>query len=188
MQPIKLQAGTHFSTQITRHTMCLWYSIAVRSRYHFCRGKAVLHVVGGRLEENDMYSSLMYCCFKLGLWKCVSQPSSISVSPYTTWSRYIFPPFQFVMHSRSLISTPEMHKIISMCRWPRHTLMQGCTIPYHVVAMANEFKLLNPTGHYMFHKFNIQQLYALPTLYLCFVFIWEQKATCATYSTNWLVL
>ena len=36
-------------------------------------------------------------------------------------------------------------------------------------------------------QFNIQQLYALPTLYLCFVFIWEQTATCATYSINWLV-
>jgi len=39
----------------------------------------------------------------------------------------------------------------------------------------------------MHHQFNIQQLYALPTLYLCVVFIWEQTATCATYSINWLV-
>ena len=37
-------------------------------------------------------------------------------------------------------------------------------------------------------QFNIQQLYVLPTLYLCFfVFIWEQTTTCATYSINWLV-
>ena len=43
--------------------------------------------------------------------------------------------------------------------------------------------------HYVMHQqFNIQQLYALPTLYLCvYVFIWEQTATCATYSINWLV-
>ena len=40
----------------------------------------------------------------------------------------------------------------------------------------------------MHHQFNIQQLYALPTLYLSvFVFIWEQMATCATYSINWLI-
>jgi hypothetical protein len=40
----------------------------------------------------------------------------------------------------------------------------------------------------MHHQFNIQQLYALPTLYLCvFVFISEQTATCVTYSINWLV-
>jgi len=32
--------------------------------------------------------------------------------------------------------------------------------------------LLKPTGHVMHHQFNIQQLYALPTLYLFeFVFI-----------------
>jgi hypothetical protein len=27
--------------------------------------------------------------------------------------------------------------------------------------------LLKPTGYVMHHQFNIQQLYALPTLYLC---------------------
>jgi hypothetical protein len=29
------------------------------------------------------------------------------------------------------------------------------------------FNLLKPTGHVTHHQFNIQQLYALPTLYLC---------------------
>ena len=48
--------------------------------------------------------------------------------------------------------------------------------------------LLNRTGHVMHQQFNIQQLYVLPTLYLCVLyFIWEQTATCATYSINWLV-
>jgi len=50
------------------------------------------------------------------------------------------------------------------------------------------FNLLKPAGYVMHQQFNIQQLYALPTLYLCvFVFIWEQTATCATYSLKWLV-
>jgi hypothetical protein len=31
--------------------------------------------------------------------------------------------------------------------------------------------LLKPTGHVTHQQFNIQQLYALPTLYLCSVFI-----------------
>ena len=52
--------------------------------------------------------------------------------------------------------------------------------PYHV-------NLLKPTGHVMHLQFNIQQLYALPTLYLCSVFIWDQTATSATYSIHWLV-
>ena len=31
--------------------------------------------------------------------------------------------------------------------------------------------LLKPTGYVTHQQFNFQQLYALPTLYLCFVFI-----------------
>ena len=50
-----------------------------------------------------------------------------------------------------------------------------------------ELNLLKPIGYVMHHQFNIQQLYVLPTLFMCFVFIWEQTATCATYSINWLV-
>ena len=54
--------------------------------------------------------------------------------------------------------------------------------------MKRTSNILKPTGHVMHQPFNIQQLYALPTLYLCFfVFISEQTATCATCSINWLV-
>jgi hypothetical protein len=35
---------------------------------------------------------------------------------------------------------------------------------------------LNPTGHVMYRQqFNIQQLYALPTLYLCVLYLSENK-------------
>jgi len=34
-----------------------------------------------------------------------------------------------------------------------------------------EFKHLNPTGHVMHHQFNIQQLYVLPTMYLCVLYL-----------------
>jgi hypothetical protein len=37
------------------------------------------------------------------------------------------------------------------------------------------FNLLKPTGHVMQHQFNIQQLYALPTLYLCVLYLSENK-------------
>ena len=43
-------------------------------------------------------------------------------------------------------------------------------------------KLLKPNGHAMHQHFNIQQLYVLPTLYLCVLYL--QTATCATYSIN----
>ena len=35
--------------------------------------------------------------------------------------------------------------------------------------------LLKPTGHVMHNQFNIQQLYALPTLYLCVLHLSEKK-------------
>jgi len=37
------------------------------------------------------------------------------------------------------------------------------------------FTLLKPTGHVMHHQFNIQQLYALPTLFLCVLYLSENK-------------
>jgi len=50
------------------------------------------------------------------------------------------------------------------------------------------FNLLKLTGHVMHQQFNIQQLYALPTLYLCVLYLSENKQRlCATYSINLLV-
>jgi len=37
------------------------------------------------------------------------------------------------------------------------------------------FNLLKSTGHVMHHQFNIQQLYALPTQYLCVLYLSEYK-------------
>jgi len=34
---------------------------------------------------------------------------------------------------------------------------------------------LKPTGHVMHHQVNIQQLYVLPTLYLCVLYLSENK-------------
>jgi len=44
-----------------------------------------------------------------------------------------------------------------------------------VQQMHTDFKLLRPTGHVMYQQFNIQQLYALPTLYLCVLYLSENK-------------
>jgi len=37
------------------------------------------------------------------------------------------------------------------------------------------FILINTTGYVMHRQFNIQQLYALPTLYLCVLYLSENK-------------
>jgi hypothetical protein len=41
--------------------------------------------------------------------------------------------------------------------------------------LSIHFYLLKPTGHMTHHQFNIQQLYALPTLYLCVLYLSENK-------------
>jgi len=35
--------------------------------------------------------------------------------------------------------------------------------------------LLKPTGYVMHHQFNIQQLYTLPTVYLCVLYLSQNK-------------
>ena len=49
---------------------------------------------------------------------------------------------------------------------------------YIAVNTPSEFmslNLLKPTGHVMHQQFNIQQLYVLPTLYLCVLYLSENK-------------
>ena len=54
---------------------------------------------------------------------------------------------------------------------------------FYIIKVASDYKimyillinLLKPTGHVMHQQFNIQQLYALPTLYLCVLYLSENK-------------
>ena len=43
-----------------------------------------------------------------------------------------------------------------------------------------KFSLLKPTGHVMHQQFNVQQLYVLPTLYLCVLYLSENKQRLVT--------
>ena len=49
--------------------------------------------------------------------------------------------------------------------------------------------LLKPTGYLMYQQFNIQQLYALPTLYLCVLYLSENKQRLVplTAQTDWFL-
>ena len=46
------------------------------------------------------------------------------------------------------------------------------TLIYYLITT---FNLLKPTGHVMHQQFNIQQLYVLLTLYLCVLYLSENK-------------
>ena len=45
----------------------------------------------------------------------------------------------------------------------------------HTQVSTEMFNLSKPTGHVTHQQFNIQQLYALPTLYLCVLYLSENK-------------
>jgi hypothetical protein len=49
--------------------------------------------------------------------------------------------------------------------------------------------LLKPTGYVMQHQFNIQQLYALSTLYLCVLYLSQNKQLLVqlTAQTDWFL-
>ena len=49
--------------------------------------------------------------------------------------------------------------------------------------------LSKPTGHVMHQQFNIQQLYVLPTLYLCVLYLYEnkQRPVPLTALTDWFL-
>ena len=70
--------------------------------------------------------------------------------------------------------TPKHSQNWNLRRWiaapisDRYTDWSAQTITVH-------FKLLNPTGHVIHLQFNIQQLYFLPTLYLCVLYLSENK-------------
>ena len=59
-----------------------------------------------------------------------------------------------------------------------HIYCWPCQLPGRflwVTAQIYPLVLLNPTSHVMHQQLNIQQLYALPTLYLCVLYLSENK-------------
>ena len=57
------------------------------------------------------------------------------------------------------------------------SILTKCSVEILVAIykFASFLNLLNPTGHVMHQQFNIQQLYVLPTLYLCVLYLSENK-------------
>ena len=66
-----------------------------------------------------------------------------------------------------------------------HTRPKWCTQLYHVKFCLGNLgiclfewqtvNLLKPTDYVLNHQFSIQQLYALPTLYLCVLYLSQKK-------------
>jgi len=62
-------------------------------------------------------------------------------------------------------------------------------VMHNLQVLTDCVNLLKPNGYVMHQQFNIQQLYALPTLYLCVLYLSENKQRLAslTAETGWFL-
>ena len=66
---------------------------------------------------------------------------------------------------------PQMHSTTTVLL----AIIGNWKVQIRMARIGVKLKLLKPTGHVMHQQFNIQQLYALPTLYLCILYLSENK-------------
>ena len=91
-------------------------------------------------------------------------------------------------HGVSSITTADAHTSAASSRlnWRPRRLKWTLPFPrktkYGFCACAITFQTQSTTS---FNRHKIQC--SANNVFICFVFIWEQTATCATYSINWLV-
>ena len=61
-------------------------------------------------------------------------------------------------------------------------------LPLDFLSTGLNINPLNPSGHYMYHQFNIHNSTFCPhSVFMCFVWISEQTAIISLYNINWLV-
>jgi len=128
----------------------------------FCkfRNKLIANMV---LTCNPHYLSA--CC----TWPVISNISKQQCLYLQSHGIYNFPP-----------TTPRS---VSRANKPCHE-----TRVIHTTAICN-LHLLKPTGYVMHQQvWHSTIVRSAHTVFMCFVFIWEKTATCATYTINWLVL
>jgi hypothetical protein len=64
---------------------------------------------------------------------------------------------------------------VCICVRTEQTQAENSSVLWILSCASININLLKPTGHVMHQQFNIQQLYALLTLYLCVLYLSENK-------------
>ena len=69
------------------------------------------------------------------------------------------------------------------------TIILKLTFKVYCMGILDRNNLLKPTGDLKHQQFNIQQLYGLPTLYLCVLYLSENKQRLVplTAYTDWFL-
>jgi hypothetical protein len=76
----------------------------------------------------------------------------------------------YILHLINLQLRIEHYFSIGVSKTKYNTVQQEKFIVFYLF-----ISLLKPTVHVMHQQFNIQQLYVLPTLYLCVLYLSENK-------------
>ena len=74
-----------------------------------------------------------------------------------------------VIYENKLVLYCVLYKLCFVCQ------SKTILLRYLTAFKLNYINLLKPPGYVMHQQFNIQQLYALPTLYLCVLYLSENK-------------
>jgi len=101
------------------------------------------------------YSGGMQFLYKGWLSAVLTVPVLFVIAPYIDLLGYHLSVHPSIYHWRSVL----------------HTICNDVA----PTAEVSSFNLLKPTGYVMHHQFNIQQLYALPTVCLCVLYLSENK-------------
>ena len=79
------------------------------------------------------------------------------------------------------LTSEQPHAINALCRITHRikplnlTYTEQLHTEFKAILQTVIINLLKPTGYVMHNQFNIQQLHALPTLYLCVLYLSENK-------------
>ena len=113
--------------------------------------------------EINMKNKCMYWFYSyISVSNCISVRESWKVFRYIVNKSHIF--------SCIVVLLIQKTKVFLKVR-----LEQVVNMRYKNISIPYIFKLLKPTGHVMDQQFNMQQLYVLPTLYLCVLYLSESK-------------
>jgi len=98
---------------------------------------------------------------------CVVQCIQNNLTPY--WTKMVIAVY--------LLATSDTQHLLYLAQFPALISLYQINTDTCIPILLNHhfFNLLKPNGHVMHHQLNIQQLYALPTLYFCVLYLSENK-------------
>ena len=101
----------------------------------------------------------------MGAWR-----RAVGTRLYSDWHK--FRNYEFVVHGMN----EYKYRCVNLLKPTVYVMHQQFNLlnPTGYVT-HQQFNLLKPTGHVMHQQNNIQQLYVLPTLYLCVLYLSENK-------------